>query len=120
MFGTASTLTKNKDKVFSFKVSNPSLLDGKYVVYKIKGADSFGQPFDDNRRYNEFHQLRSTLVHNWPGVYIPSVPVKKIVGNKDVKFILERNYFLDRFFKQLEENDFLVASVEFNAFIQPG
>ena len=74
----------------------PSLLNGKYVVYKVMGTDANGS-FEGNRRYNEFFLLRQVIVANWPGIYIPSTPSKKLVGNKDVRFIIERRYFLERF-----------------------
>ena len=79
-----------------FGLLDPSLLNGKYVVYKVTGTDSSGS-FEGNRRYNEFFLLRQVIVANWPGIYIPSTPSKKLVGNKDVRFIIERRYFLERF-----------------------
>ena len=52
-------------------------------------------------RYNEFHLLRQVIRANWPGIYIPSLPAKKVIGNKDVRFIIERRYFIERFYLQL-------------------
>ena len=40
-----------------FGLMNPSLLNGKYVVYKVTGEDKRGL-FEGNRRYNEFFLLR--------------------------------------------------------------
>ena len=77
-------------------MGDPTLLNGKYVVYKVSGVDERG-PFEGNRRYNEFFLLRQVIVANWPGIYIPSTPSKKLVGNKDVRFIIERRYYLERF-----------------------
>ena len=34
----------------------------------------------------------------WPGLYIPYMPSKKLIGNRDAKFIVERRYFLERFY----------------------
>mmetsp|Transcript_78684 Transcript_78684/g.109002 ORF Transcript_78684/g.109002 Transcript_78684/m.109002 type:complete len:104 (+) Transcript_78684:402-713(+) len=87
---------KNSDT--SFVVANPSMINNKYVAYEIMGIDNLGA-FDGKRRYNHFSQIRTVLVNNWPGVYVPGIPGKQLVGNKDVKFILERRYFLERFFK---------------------
>ena len=53
------------------------------------------------------------IVTNWPGIYIPSVPSKKLVGNKDVNFIIERRYFLERFILQISQIEYLVDSNEF-------
>ena len=91
---------------------DPSLLNGKYVVYKVMGEDQNGS-FEGNRRYNEFFLLRQVIVANWPGIYIPSTPSKKLVGNKDVRFIIERRYFLERFILQLSQIGILVESNEF-------
>ena len=47
-----------KDRAHSeFGLLDPSLLNGKYVVYKVTGTDSSGS-FEGNRRYNEFFLLR--------------------------------------------------------------
>lgn len=40
-----------------FGLMDPTLLNGKYVVYKVAGSDKAG-PFEGNRRYNEFFLLR--------------------------------------------------------------
>ena len=88
------------------------------MVYKVTGTDSLGF-FDGNRRYNEFFVLRQVIVANWPGIYIPSTPSKKLVGNKDVKFIIERRYFLERFILQMSQIDYLVDSNEFQTFMRP-
>ena len=95
-----------------FSLSNPSLLNGRYVVYKITGVDNEGY-FTGNRRYNEFYLLRQVLVLNFPVIYICPVPGKKLVGNKDFKFILERRYYLERFFLKLSSAEYLINSKEF-------
>mmetsp|Transcript_9789 Transcript_9789/g.13391 ORF Transcript_9789/g.13391 Transcript_9789/m.13391 type:complete len:87 (+) Transcript_9789:504-764(+) len=60
-----------------------------------------------------FFLLRQVIVANWPGIYIPSTPSKKLVGNKDVRFIIERRFYLERFIMQLSTIPFLVESHEF-------
>jgi hypothetical protein len=44
-----------------FGIGNPSLLQGKYVVYMTTGVDTTGIAFQGNRRYNEFFLLREVL-----------------------------------------------------------
>jgi len=78
----------------------------------VAGTDSKGN-FEGNRRYKEFFLLRQVMVSNWPGIFIPNTPSKKLVGNKDVRFIIERRYYLERFILQLSQIDFLVESKEF-------
>lgn len=83
------------------------------------GKDCSGVPFQGNRRYNEFYQLRELLRQSWPGIYIPNIPSKKFVGNKDVKFILERRFFLERFWLQLSRYEYLTTGEEYQVFSQP-
>ena len=52
-------------------------------------------------------------------MYIPAVPPKKAVGNKDVQFIIERRYFLERFLKQISQLPYLMNSEEFRIFARP-
>jgi hypothetical protein len=58
-------------------------------------------------------------LNRWPGVYIPKVPPKKAIGNKDMKFIIERRYYLERFLRKLSKYDFLINSEEFLIFARP-
>ena len=69
-------------------------------MYSISGKDALG-PFNGDRRYRDFNTLRNVISHNWPGIYIPNIPPKKAVGNKDIEFVIERMYFLERFFMML-------------------
>jgi hypothetical protein len=47
------------------------------------------------------------------------VPPKKAIGNKDIEFIVERRYFLERFFIQISSIDYLKNSLEMKIFIRP-
>jgi sorting nexin-1/2 len=60
--------------------------------------------------------LREALAVKWPGVYIPAIPEKKLMGNKDDKFVEERRSLLERFMKEIAKFDFLVESKEFKVF----
>ena len=50
------------------------------------------------------------LRQRWPGIPIPSIPPKKAIGNKDLKFINERRFYLERFLKKLSNFDFVIES----------
>lgn len=94
-------LSSNGDEnnlVEQFGVKNPSLINNNYVTYSIYGVDKIGM-FEGVRRYNEFHLIRQRMNDGWIGIYVPNLPPKKAVGNKDIKFIVERKYYLDRFMK---------------------
>jgi sorting nexin-1/2 len=84
----------------------------------VKGEDSLDS-FEGMRRYNEFFALRTVLCSRWPGLFVPAIPPKKAVGNKDVKFIIERRYYLERFLKQMSQFSILLNSEEFRIFARP-
>ena len=81
----------------------------------MSAIDSEG-PFEESRRYSEFYALREALSQRWPGVYIPAIPEKKLMGNKDDKFVEERRSLLERFMKELAKFDYLTQSQEFKVF----
>jgi hypothetical protein len=56
------------------------------------------------------------LLARWPGIYIPAIPEKQLIKNKDVKFIEERRSLLERFMKELSKFDYLIHSKEFKIF----
>lgn len=101
-------------KVKLFSVLNPVKVSG-HIRYKVSGVDSDG-PFEEARRYKEFFALRNVLSQRWPGIYIPAIPEKKLVGNKDEKFVEERRNLLERFMKELAKYDYLTHSKEFRVF----
>ena len=93
-------------------------MNNSYIVYSIRGQDNLGQ-FQGQRRYNHFHTLRNCLVSNYPGLYVPGIPPKKAVGNKDIDFVIERRYYLERFFMQLSELEYLRQTQELKMFSRP-
>jgi sorting nexin-1/2 len=52
-------------------------------------------------------------------LYVPALPPKKAVGNKDIRFVIERRYFLERFIKQISRYPFIVNQEEFRIFTRP-
>lgn len=86
-----------------------------HIKYTVTGVDSEG-PFEEMRRFKEFYALKVALAARWPGVYIPALPEKKLVGNKDEKFIEERRSLLERFMKEIAKFDYLTHSKEFKTF----
>lgn len=96
-----------------YKVSDPVM--GSHVTYTVRGVDNDGK-FEVTRRYNDFNNLRNSLLARWPGIYFPPIPPKKKVGNKDSSFVEERRYFLQRFLSKLALQDFILSSEEFKIF----
>lgn len=101
-------------KVKLFAVTNPAKVSG-HIRYTVSGVDSEG-PFEETRRFSEFFALRNVLYQRWPGIYIPALPEKKLVGSKSEQFIEERRSLLERFMKELAKYDYLIHSKEFKIF----
>lgn len=104
----------DEDSIFS--VSDP--VNTGHVSYTIRGRDEDGE-FEGSRRYNDFYHLRAALVNRWPGAYVPPIPAKKAVGNKDDKYIEYRRHFLQRFLRKLGGLPHLLNSDEFKLFARP-
>ena len=95
----------------SFSVRDPQDFHG-HIVYDVKGYDLQGA-FECKRRYNEFYILQEALQKRWPGIVLPQVPPKKAMGNKDVIFLQERRFYLERFMRKMARFDFIINSQEF-------
>ncbi len=97
-----------------FGVTNPQKF-GSTIKYTVTGQDSQGK-FEVVRRYNEFHILHVTLSLRWPGCFIPCIPEKQIMGDKEDGFIEERRSLLDRFIRECAKFEFILESQEFKIF----
>lgn len=101
-------------KLRQFTVKNP-IKSGGHIRYTVTGLDSEGS-FEESRRYKEFFALRNTLAQRWPGIYIPAIPEKKMVGNNDDGFVEERRSLLERFMKECGKYEYITHSKEFRVF----
>lgn len=63
--------------------------------------------------------MYDTLHKRWPGIVLPQVPPKKAMGNKDIIFLQERRFYLERFMRKLSQYDFIINSEEFLLFSRP-
>ncbi len=105
------------DFEFNFSVKNPQD-NGGHITYDTRGRDRQG-PWEAKRRYNDFFELHEMLTKRFPGIPIPIVPPKKAIGNKDLTFIQDRTFYLQRFLRKLARFDFIIESQEFLAFSRP-
>ena len=96
---------------FEFTVRNPHD-HGGHIVYDVSGRDDKGL-FSCTRRFNEFFALHEALSKRWPGCMIPPIPSKQKFGNKDLVFIQERRYYLERFLRKLSRYGFIINGAEF-------
>jgi sorting nexin-1/2 len=56
------------------------------------------------------------LKTRWPGIYVPSIPEKKFINDKNDEFIEERRCLLERFLKEVAKFDYIIFSKEFKLF----
>ena len=86
-----------------------------FTSYTLQGS-KLPEPL--SRRYRDFDALRRKLVDRWPGVFIPNIPHKKTVGNKDKEIVGMRIKMINRFLKKLSKIDYLFNSDEMELFLQ--
>jgi sorting nexin-1/2 len=88
---------------------------GNVIKYTISGVDSEGK-FEIQRRYKEFDSLHNALLDRWPGCYVPAIPEKAMVGDKDDNFVEQRRSLLERFMRECGKYEYLIESKEFKIF----
>lgn len=74
----------------------------KHHEYRVSGTDGLGE-FDTMRRYSDFLILKQHLQAKWPGLYIPSLPEKKFLGNNELLFLEVRRAGLENFVRYLAD-----------------
>ncbi|KAL3128694.1 PX domain-containing protein [Cryptosporidium hominis] len=89
---------------------NKSIGLGKYTVYLVSGVTPDGHNFSTRKRYSDFEWLRSTLVIQFPGVFIPPIPKKKKVGRFEKDFIEFRRRYLEEFLRRIFNRGYLISS----------
>ena len=98
-------------------IDNPKKMDkkpvGQYIGYTMDGSD-LTEPVP--RRYSDFFSLYEKLLQRWPGIYIPRVPPKKIIGNMNPDMIKTRMRLLNRFLLNLSNIGYLYQSEESSIF----
>ena len=97
-------------------IDNPKKMDktvGSYIAYTMDGTDLTEQL---SRRYSDFYSLYEKLLQRWPGIYVPRVPPKKIIGNLNPGMIKARMRLLNRFLLNLSNIEYLYRAEETNIF----
>jgi len=56
------------------------------------------------------------LVERWPGCYVPAIPEKLAVGDKEDAFIEQRRSLLEKFMRECGKYEYLIESKEFKIF----
>lgn len=87
---------------------------GKFISYLLKGNKI---PEALPRRYREFDLLRTKLVEKFPGIWIPPLPRKKLVGNKSKDTVDLRIEQINRFCRLIGQNQILYEAQETGSFL---
>lgn len=99
----------------NISVSEPFMNADKVVFYKIVAYDIEGE-FKCHRRYTDFDVLREAWKKRLPGLFIPSLPPKKIFGNTEQAHLELRSFALEQFLRRVYKIPYLIASEEFQIF----
>ena len=88
---------------------------GSHTSYTLQGARV---PEPLQRRYRDFDALRRKLQERWPGIFIPNIPHKKTIGNKDKEIVDMRIEMINRFCQKISKIGYLFNSDEMELFLQ--
>jgi len=69
------------------------------------------------RRFKDFVWLYETLVRFFPGVFVPPLPPKKILGSLDNTVVAERRIDLERFLNRAAQQSYVADSEAFTLFV---
>lgn len=103
-------------KTYPCYIDNPQKISKgikPFIQYTMSGSDVTG---DLPRRYSDFFKLYEKLTARWPGVYVPRIPQKVMIGNMESRTIKKRMRLLNRFLLNLSTIDYLYNSEEAQVF----
>ena len=106
-------LPKLKSYIILERMVKGGLFSKSYVSYTIH-TTSLG--VDVERRYSEFDWLRSVLLRDYPGVYIPPI-ARKQIQNFETEFLENRYDSLNKFIQTLSQHSILKHSPHYEAFV---
>lgn len=106
------------DSLTPLYVSDPVLnKDGitSFTSYTLRGTRV---PDPIIRRYRDFDCLRNKLMERWPGIFIPNIPHKKIMGANEKEVVDMRIGLMNRFLSKIANIGYLFNSEELEIFLQ--
>jgi hypothetical protein len=104
-----------KLETYPMYIDTPIIGEGikKHVQYSLMGTDIQEAL---KRRYSDFYALHEKLLERWPGIFVPNIPPKVVVGNLDADIIAYRIRLLNRFCLDLSNIKYLYESEEVKLF----
>jgi len=89
----------------------------KYLVYLVKCDPKPKGVVTVARRYSDFVWLRRVLTEEFPALWVPPLPPKKMMGRFDKDFVEGRRLDLQRFLDRIDAIDAFGDSEAFLAFL---
>ena len=100
------------------KVADPTRNQNHKIEYQISGYDKQGFFENLKKRYSDFYKLDEALNLTFCGLYLPILPSKKAMKNKDDNFIEERRHDLQVYLYNIIKHPYLRNSDEFTKFVK--
>lgn len=91
----------------------------QHIGYNIEARDRNGTT-KFTRRFTEHMSFRRVLVKMWPGIFIPVLPNKTLIGSSDEEIIRSRSKYLAHFWRGLTSYEQIYYSEEVQLFINAG
>jgi len=89
----------------------------KWLVFPVSSEPSMPGVVSVSRRYSDFVWLRDCLCKQFPGMFIPPLPPKKLWGNFEELFVEERRVDLERFCNRIEQIHPFYNNIAFSMFL---
>ncbi|WFD01518.1 Vacuolar protein sorting-associated protein vps5 [Malassezia obtusa] len=109
---------------FSVRVCNPQRVSDRvssHVVYTVRvttDAPWLGKELVALRRYSEFRWLHAALVHNHPGVIVPSIPEKVKLNNMHPELVEFRRRALEQALHKMLQHPLLQRDEDLVLFLE--
>ena len=120
------TLNKSyfNNKQIKIEMKNPNSIETNYfsqnyVLYTIETTIiEENKKFVVQRRYSDFIWMREVLTKNFPRIFVPPIPGKKIGGRRfENDFVLDRMKYLNIFLDKIINNETFKTSNELFSFL---
>ena len=88
----------------------------KHIGYSAKKKDKNGEGAF-TRRYTEYIALRRKLAELWPGVFLPVMPSKTLLGASEEQVIRSRTKYIHHFWRKVSFHERVYYSEEVALFM---
>eukprot|EP00916_Digyalum_oweni_P014602 GHVL01023961.1.p1 GENE.GHVL01023961.1~~GHVL01023961.1.p1 ORF type:complete len:422 (+),score=77.33 GHVL01023961.1:82-1347(+) len=115
------TRKTNENSAYEVNVTDPETRQSgisRFTTYLISGHEESGRSFSSRKRYTDFQWVRTALVDNFPGFFVPPIPRKRKIGRFDEEFVERRREGLEAFLKEIFNRPYLANLSFFRSWLQ--